>query len=96
LDVVDCSSLGEIRKNIDSIDMEIVSLLVRRGKYVQQAAKFKSDYSNIEDKKRIAEIIDKVTSYSRELNFDPTVIEKIYSFLIEVYIQFEKKKFLNP
>ena len=94
--MVDCSSLDEIRKNIELIDMEIVSLLVRRGKYVQQAAKFKSDYSNIEDKKRIAEIIDKVTSYSRELNFDPTVIEKIYSFLIEVYIQFEKKKFLNP
>ncbi len=94
--MIDCSSLGEIRKNIDSIDLEIVSLLVRRGKYVQQAAKFKRDYSNIEDKKRIDEIIDKVTSYSRELNFDPMVIEKIYSFLIEVYIQFEKKKFLNP
>ena len=94
--MVDCSSLVEIRKNIDSIDMEIVSLLVRRGKYVQQAAKFKADYSNIEDKKRVDEIIDKVTSYSRELNFDPTVIEKIYSFLIEVYIQFEKTKFLNP
>jgi len=94
--VVNCSSLGEIRKNIDSLDMEIVSLLVRRGKYVQQAIKFKSNYSKIEDKKRVDEIIAKVTSYSRELNFDPTVIEKIYSFLIEVYIQFEKKKFLNP
>jgi len=94
--VVNCSSLGEIRKNIDSLDMEIVSLLVRRGKYVQQAIKFKSNYSKIEDKKRVDEIIAKVTSYSRELSFDPTVIEKIYSFLIEVYIQFEKKKFLNP
>jgi isochorismate pyruvate lyase len=50
----------------------------------------------IEDKKRIDEIIDKVTSYSRDLDFDSTVIEKIYSFMIEVYIQFEKKKFLNP
>ena len=96
MDVVDCSSLGEIRKNIDLIDKEIVSLLVKRGKYVQQAAKFKSDYSSIEDKKRIKDIIDKVTSYSRELKFDPTVIEKIYSFLIEVYIQFEKRKFLDP
>jgi isochorismate pyruvate lyase len=96
LDVVDCTSLGEIRKNIDLIDKEIVSLLVKRGKYVQQAAKFKSDYSNIEDKKRIKDIIDKVTNYSRDLNFDPTVIEKIYSFLIEVYIQFEKNKFSNP
>lgn len=94
--MVDCSSLGEIRKNIDLIDKEIVSLLVRRGKYVQQAAKFKSDYSTIEDKIRVDEIINKVTNYSRELNFDPTVIEKIYSFLIEVYIQFEKKKFLDP
>ena len=94
--MINCSSLGEIRKNIDSIDKEIVSLLVRRGKYVQQAAKFKSNYSMIEDKKRIDEIIDKVTSYSRDLDFDSTVIEKIYSFMIEVYIQFEKKKFLNP
>jgi isochorismate pyruvate lyase len=94
--VINCTSLGEIRKNIDSIDMEIVSLLVRRGKYVQQAAKFKSNYSNIEDKKRIDEIIGKVTRYSRDLDFDSTVIEKIYSFMIEVYIQFEKKKFLNP
>ncbi len=96
MDVVDCSSLGEIRKHIDSIDMEIVSLLVRRGKFVQQAAKFKSNYSDIEDKKRVDEIIDKVTRFSQELNFDPIVIEKIYTFLIEVYIQFEKKKFLNP
>ncbi|WP_458747535.1 chorismate mutase [Candidatus Nitrosocosmicus sp. T] len=94
--MINCSSLGEIRKNIDSIDMEIVLLLVRRGKYVQQAAKFKSNYSKIEDKKRIDEILDKVTNYSRELDFDSTVIEKIYSFMIEVYIQFEKKKFLNP
>ena len=94
--MINCSSLGEIRKNIDSIDMEIVLLLVRRGKYVQQAAKFKSNYSKIEDKKRIDEILDKVTSYSRELDFDSNVIEKIYSFMIEVYIQFEKKKFLNP
>jgi isochorismate pyruvate lyase len=94
--VINCSSLAEIRKNIDSIDAEIVSLLVRRGKYVQQAAKFKSNFSMIEDKKRIDEIIDKVTSYSRDLDFDSTVIEKIYSFMIEVYIQFEKKKFLNP
>jgi len=94
--VVDCSSLVEIRKNIDSIDMEIVSLLVRRGKYVQQAARFKSDYRNVEDKKRVDDILDKVTNYSRELDFDSTVIEKIYSFLIEVYIQFEKKEFLNP
>ncbi len=94
--MINCSSLGEIRKNIDSIDMEIVLLLVRRGKYVQQAAKFKSNYSKIEDKKRIDEILDKVTNYSRELDFDSNVIEKIYSFMIEVYIQFEKKKFLNP
>ena len=94
--MINCTSLGEIRKNIDSLDMEIVSLLVRRGKYVQQAAKFKSNYSNIEDKKRIDEIIDKVTRYSRDLDFDSTVIEKIYSFMIEVYVQFEKKKFLNP
>lgn len=95
MEIDTCYSLREIREKIDIIDKEIVSLLVKRGGYVQQAVKFKNDYSNIVDKKRISEIIENVTRYSKDLNFDSSVIEKIYLYLIQVFIQFEKKTFMN-
>jgi isochorismate pyruvate lyase len=91
----ECSSLEEIRQNIDLIDREIVSLLIKRGRYVMQAAKFKNNITKIEDQVRINNIITKVTAYSKEMNFDSSVIEQIYRFLIKVYIQLEKETFIN-
>lgn len=91
----ECSSLEEIRENIDLIDREIVSLLVKRGNYVKQAVKFKKNISKVEDQVRINNIITKVTNYSKDMNFNPFVIEQIYRFLIQVYIQFEKETFMN-
>jgi isochorismate pyruvate lyase len=93
--IEECSSLEEIRENIDLIDKEIVSLLVKRGNYVKQAAKFKKNISKVEDQVRINNIITKVTNYSKDMNFNPFVIEQIYRFLIQVYIQFEKETFMN-
>ena len=91
----ECSSLEEIRENIDLIDREIVSLLVKRGKYVMQAVKFKKSITNVEDQVRINYIITKVTAYAKEMNFNSSIIEQIYRFLIRVYIQLEKETFLN-
>ncbi len=93
--IEECSSLEEIRENIDLIDKEIVSLLVKRGNYVKQAAKFKKNISKVEDQVRINNIITKVTNYSKDMNFNPFVVEQIYRFLIQVYIQFEKETFMN-
>ena len=87
--------MEEIRENIDLIDREIVSLLVKRGKYVMQAVKFKKSITNVEDQVRINYIITKVTAYAREMNFNSSTIEQIYRFLIQVYIQLEKETFLN-
>lgn len=91
----ECSSLEEIRENIDLIDRDIVSLLVKRGNYVMQAAKFKNNITKVEDQVRIDNIITKVTGYSKEMNFNSSVIEQIYRFLIQVYIQLEKDTFMN-
>lgn len=60
-----------------------------------QAAKFKNNITKIEDQVRINNIITKVMAYSKEMNFDSSVIEQIYRFLIKVYIQLEKETFIN-
>jgi isochorismate pyruvate lyase len=60
-----------------------------------QAAKFKNNITKVEDQVRINNIITKVTDYSKEMNFNSSVIEQIYRFLIKVYIQLEKDTFMN-
>ncbi len=87
------SSLGEIRLNIDKIDKEIVVLLCRRGELVKQAARFKPNPANVKDLKRLEQIIEKVTSYAKEMNFDSFTIENIYRNMIEQFIQLEMKTY---
>jgi isochorismate pyruvate lyase len=87
------SSLDEIRTNIDKIDREIVILLSKRGDFVKQAAYFKTNAANVKDSKRVEQIIEKVTSYAREVNFDPFTIETIYRNMIESFIQLEMETY---
>ncbi|MBA3978210.1 MAG: chorismate mutase [Nitrosopumilus sp.] len=87
------SSLDEIRSNIDEIDKEIVALLCKRGELVKHAARFKPHPSNVKDLKRLEQIIEKVTSYAKEVNFDSFTIENIYRNMIEQYIQLEMKTY---
>ncbi len=87
------SSLDEIRSNIDKIDKEIVVLLCKRGELVKHAARFKPTPANIKDLKRLEQIIEKVTSYAKEVNFDSFTIENIYRNMIEQYIKLEMKTY---
>lgn len=87
------SSLDEIRANIDKIDKEIVGLLCERGEFVKQAARFKTNASNIKDSQRLEQIVEKVTSYAKERGFDPFTIESIYRNMIDAFIQLEIKSY---
>ncbi len=87
------SSLDEIRTKIDKIDKEIVILLSKRGECVKQAARFKTTAANVKDSQRLEQIIEKVTSYAKEMGFDSLTIEIIYRNMIEAFIQLEMKTY---
>jgi len=89
------SSLDEIRANIDKLDNEIVILLCKRGECVKQAARFKTTTAHIKDQQRLEQVIEKVTSYAKDLGFDPFTIEVIYRHMIDAFIQLEEKAFAN-
>ena len=89
MEVSKCYSLSEVRENIDNLDRQIVILLAKRGEYVKQAALFKTDSNAIEDKGRLEQVIKKVSSYAKEIDFDPLIIEKIYRNMIDIFIQLE-------
>ncbi len=89
------SSLDEIRTNIDKIDKEIVTLLSKRGDCVKQAARFKASAANVKDPQRLEQIIQKVTSYAKDIGFDPFTVEIIYRNMIDAFIHLEMKTYTN-
>ncbi len=90
-----CSSLQEIRENIDRIDDEIIKLIAERGKYVVAASAFKKTENDVKAPKRVDAVISKVRSKAIEYGADPNMLEKLYREMIECFISMEMKQFDN-
>ncbi|CRM91833.1 chorismate mutase [Pseudomonas fluorescens] len=86
---VNCSSLEEVRDNIDRLDQQIVSLLAERGHYVSQAARFKKDTDGVKAPQRVEQVIAKVRDLSHTLGANPDVTEQVYRAMIAAFIQQE-------
>jgi len=87
--VVDCKSIDQVRKNIDQIDRDIVTLLAKRGAYVEQAAHFKKTTDDVKAPQRVEQVIAKVVSLSMELGANPAVTEQVYRAMISAFIHQE-------
>ena len=95
MDNFDFTSLKEIRANIDKLDKELVLLLCKRGEFVKQAARYKKNISDVRDSERLEQIIEKVTMYAKDFDFDPLTIEIIYRSMIESFIKLEQNTYLD-
>lgn len=85
-----CNTLEEVREQIDTIDKEIISLFAKRFEYVKEVVKYKNaDIESIIAAKRRDEVLEKRKEWAQEKGLDPEIIGKIYSLLIEYFIQKE-------
>ena len=87
------NSMKKIRKEIDLIDREIVSLLAKRQKCVEMAALTKNDRSQIIDLDRIEEIIDKVKEASSSSGLSEKIAEPLWRKLMDLSIEHEFAEF---
>jgi len=87
--IVECSSIEDVRTNIDRIDRQIVSLLAERGAYVKQAARFKKTTDEVKAPQRVEQVIAKVTAISKELGANSSVTEQVYRAMISAFINAE-------
>ncbi|MEJ6021106.1 chorismate mutase [Ramlibacter sp. PS4R-6] len=90
---MNCSSMAEVRANIDALDEQIVALLARRTGFVAQAARIKGDESQIVDKARIEYIVNRVKRQAAGLGAPDDVVEAAYRALIDASIAFERRQF---
>ena len=88
-----CSSMEDVRRNIDALDDVLVPLLVTRGGYMTQAARIKQDASQVRDEERIESIVARVCERAVQEGGEPEVIEAIYRSMMEAYIAYEHREF---
>ena len=88
-----CRTLNEVRKNIDTIDNQIVKLLIKRSSFVLQATYFKTKRSQLIDRKRIARIIKRVSNVAKNQKLSPLIVEKVFRKMINQFILLETKEF---
>ncbi|UDM15450.1 chorismate mutase [Vogesella sp. XCS3] len=93
--VYQCRNLDEVRTQIDSLDRAIVSMIAHRGLYVQQAAAFKHSDAEVEDGKRVDQVMRRVTRLAGELGADAALTAKIYRTMIAHFIESEREERLR-
>ncbi len=74
---VQAIDLPSLRREIDRVDAELLSLLTSRQRLVEQVAAFKS-VDTVVDKKREKEILYRVKELAEQNSIDPDMIEGIY------------------
>jgi isochorismate pyruvate lyase len=88
-----CETLGEVRKNIDRLDREIVRLMAERGRYVHEAARFKANPAQVEAPERAEAVVQKAISLAQENGLPPKVAETTYRAMLRSFIDYEQDIF---
>lgn len=87
----ECTSLADVRKEIDRLDADLLRLLAVRGEYVLRAAGFKPTIDAVVDPERIESMIAIRRQTALEQGLKPDMVESLYRFLIDYYIGEERE-----
>jgi len=84
-----CSSMAELRSEIDRLDRSLVRLLSQRQRYIERAAEIKSQASDIRDEGRVQEVLAKVEAEAGRCNLDAGLARAVWQTLVERSIALE-------
>jgi isochorismate pyruvate lyase len=87
----DCTTMAEIRAEIDRLDGELVALFAERVSYIDRAAVIKTGVglpARIED--RVEDVITKVRAHAVSHGLPPDKLEKLWRKLIDWSIEREE------
>ena len=86
-------TMKELRREIDQLDKELISILAKRQKCIENAAVIKKDRNLIVDKVRIEEVISNIKKLSLSSGLSELISEPLWRKLIELSIEHEFKEF---
>ena len=86
-------NMDELRKELDLLDNELIKLVSKRFKFIEQAAIIKDDISKIRDNERIETIIARLRNLAEINDISPDIVEKLWRYIIELSIELETEIF---
>ncbi len=94
-DIKKCSSLEEVRQEIDKVDAMILELIAKRKDYIKQAANFKHSVEEIKTDDRIDEVLSNARHNALRLGVSPDLVTTIYQAMIDDMVEAEIAQFRN-
>jgi isochorismate pyruvate lyase len=88
-----CTTMDELRAEIDALDRQIVALLADRLHYIEEAARIKPSRDLVRDEARITDVLSKVEAEARKIGANAGVLIETYRTLIEASIAHEFRQF---
>ena len=85
--------LNKLRKSLDNIDKQLLKIIKKRTKVIDNVIQIKEFKNQIVDKKRIKVILNKIKKLSIKNKVDPMVTNRIWKNMIWSYINYERKIF---
>jgi isochorismate pyruvate lyase len=85
-----CSTLLEVRENIDRIDRDLVRLMAERQKYVAEAGRFKANPAAVSAPARVEQVIVKVRGLAKDSGLSEDVAERTFRAMIGGFEDYER------
>ena len=85
--------LDLLRNKLDRLDNDLLKLIKKRSKLVNEVLEVKIHKKEIIDQKRIRFILNKIKKKSIQSNIDPKITNRIWKNMIWAFIDYEKRNF---
>jgi isochorismate pyruvate lyase len=85
----DCASMAEVRVGVDALDRALVTLLAERQRYMDAAARIKTDRHAVRDTARVEDVVAKVKAEARKQGLSEAIAEPVWRTLVENCIAYE-------
>ena len=85
----DCMTMTEVRQGVDALDRLLVAVLAERQRYMDAAARIKTERAAVRDLARIEDVVAKVKVAARAAGLSEAIAEPVWRALIEACIAHE-------
>jgi isochorismate pyruvate lyase len=94
VDAAECTTMAEVRDEIDRIDRLLVRLIAERQGYIEAAGRIKIHRETVRDPWRIEDVVAKVLAAAEREGLSKRIAEPVWRELIERCIAHEDEVFL--
>jgi isochorismate pyruvate lyase len=84
-----CRSMVEVRVGVDALDRALVTLIAERQRYMDAAARVKTDRAVVHDAARIEDVVTKVKASARAAGLSEAIAEPVWRTMIDRCIAYE-------